>query len=76
MFACLRNLLSCIISQNVLPFHDFPLDFYQHYGDNILCARYNACVDKLTNNWNLYKKSTRPLSTKKIWSHIFCDGWQ
>ena len=36
----------------------FP-DFYQRNGDNRSCACYKVYgVDKLTDNWNLYKKES------------------
>ena len=46
-------------------FLNFPPDFYQHNEDSRSCARYKVYgVDKLTVNWNLYKKElTRPKST-------------
>ena len=42
-------------------FLNFPPDVYQRNWDSKLCAYYKVyCVDKLTDNWNLYMKdSTR-----------------
>ena len=43
-------------------------DFHQRNGENTCCK---ICgVDKLTNNWNLYKKSTRPKLTLYIYQEL------
>ena len=42
-------------------FLNFPPDFHQRNGDSRSCACCKVYgVDKLINNWNLYKESTRP----------------
>ena len=43
----------------IVSLHNFPLDFYQRHRDSRSCTCYKVCgVEKLTDNWNLYKKES------------------